>query len=185
MKRLSLLLLTFVFCRIAAAITLGGVEYSIDTLVQYPAGPGATYYQLRMQRAFDRTGRLDCYLLAVDTRNPYVGIEQILGTDKLVGTERPSAMAKRKSTPTHVYYAGVNGDFFVTQGDVGRPTGLTVVNNEFAYTPTANRRLGGIDEQLRAVIGTKMTYSGKLVLPDSSYTIKHVNYTRAADELVL
>ena len=185
MKRLSLLLLTFVFCRIAAAITLAGVEYSIDTIAQYPAGPGATYYQLRMQRAFDRTGRLDCYLLAVDTRNPYVGIEQILGTDKLVGTERPSAMAKRKSTPTHVYYAGVNGDFFVTQGDVGRPTGLTVVNNEFAYTPTANRRLGGIDEQLRAVIGTKMTYSGKLVLPDSSYTIKHVNYTRAADELVL
>lgn len=185
MKRLSLILLAFAFCRIAAAITLNGVEYTIDTIVQYPAGPGATYYQLRMQRAFDRTGRLDCYLLAVDTRNPYVGIEQILGTDKLVGTERPSAMATRKSSATHVYYAGVNGDFFVTQGDVGRPTGLTVVNNEFAYTPTANRRLGGVDEQLRAVIGTKMTYSGKLVMPDTSYTIKHVNYTRAEDELVL
>lgn len=185
MKRLSLILLAFAFCRIAAAITLNGVEYTIDTIVQYPAGPGATYYQLRMQRAFDRTGRLDCYLLAVDTRNPYVGIEQILGTDKLVGTERPSAMATRKSSATHVYYAGVNGDFFVTQGDVGRPTGLTVVNNEFAYTPTANRRLGGVDEQLRAVIGTQMTYSGKLVMPDTSYTIKHVNYTRAEDELVL
>lgn len=169
----------------AAAITLGGVEYTVDTLALYPAGPGATYYQLRMQRAFDRTGRLDCYLLAVDTRNPYVGVEQILGTDKLVGTERVSTMATRKSTPTHLFYAGVNGDFFVTQGDVGRPTGLTVVNNELAYTPSNNRRLGGIDEQLRAVIGTKMTYSGKLVLPDSSYTIKHVNYTREADELVL
>lgn len=185
MKRLSLLFLAFAFSRMAAAISLGGVEYTVDTLAQFPAGPGATYYQLRMQRAFDRTGRLDCYLLTVDTRNPYVGVEQILGTDKLVGTERVSAMATRKSTPTHVYYAGVNGDFFVTQGDVGRPTGLTVVNNELAFTPTSNRRLGGVDEQLRAVIGTKMTYSGKLVLPDSSYTIKHVNYTREADELVL
>lgn len=185
MKRISLLLFAFVFCRMAAAITLGGVEYTIDTLALYPAGPGATYYQLRMQRAFDRTGRLDCYLLAVDTRNPYVGVEQILGTDKLVGTERVSTMATRKSTPTHIFYAGVNGDFFVTQGDVGRPTGLTVVNNELAYTPSNNRRLGGIDEQLRAAIGTKMTYSGKLVMPDSSYTIHHVNYTREADELVL
>ena len=185
MKRISLLLFAFVFCRMAAAISLGGVEYTVDTLAQFPAGPGATYYQLRMQRAFDRTGRLDCYLLAVDTRNPYVGVEQILGTDKLVGTERVSTMATRKSTPTHIFYAGVNGDFFVTQGDVGRPTGLTVVNNELAYTPSNNRRLGGIDEQLRAAIGTKMTYSGKLVMPDSSYTIHHVNYTREADELVL
>lgn len=185
MKRSSLIFFTVLFCRSLWAISLNGVDYSIDTIVQYPAGPGATYYQLRMQRTFDRTGRLDCYLLAVDTRNPYVGVEQILGKDQLVGTERPSAMATRKSSATHLYYAGVNGDFFVTQGDVGRPTGLTVVNNEFAYTPTANRRLGGVDEQLRAVIGTKMSYSGKLVLPDTAYAIKHVNYTRATDELVL
>ena len=185
MKRTLSFLITLLFCRIAAAITLNGVDYTIDTLAQYPTGPGATYYQLRMLRASDRSGRLDCYLLAVDTHNPYVGVEQILGKDQLVGTERPSAMATRKSSATHLYYAGVNGDFFVTQGDVGRPTGLTVVNNEFAYTPTANRRLGGVDEQLRAVIGTKMSYSGKLVLPDTAYTIKHVNYTRAADELVL
>ena len=185
MKRSLIIVLSLLLCRFAAAITLNGVNYTIDTLAQYPAGPGATYLQVRMQRASDGNGRLDCYLLAVDTRNPYVGVEQILGQDKLVGTERPSAMAVRKSTPTHLFYAGVNGDFFVTQGDVGRPTGLTIVNNEFAYTPANNRRVGGIDEQLRAAIGTKMTYSGKLVLPDSSYTIHHVNYLRAADELVL
>ena len=185
MKRTLSFLITLLFCRIAAAITLNGVDYTIDTLAQYPTGPGATYYQLRMLRASDRSGRLDCYLLAVDTRNPYVGVEQVLGKDQLIGTERLTQMAMRKSTPTHVYYAGVNGDFFVTQGDVGRPTGLTIVNDEFAYTPTANRRLGGVDEQLRAVIGTTMKYSGKLVLPDTSYTIQHVNYTRAADELVL
>ncbi|MBR0310555.1 MAG: phosphodiester glycosidase family protein, partial [Paludibacteraceae bacterium] len=185
MKRFTLLSLAFVFCRMAAAITLNGVNYTIDTLAQYPVGPGARFYELRMLRADNGSGRLDCWLMTVDTKNPYVSIEQVLGKDQLVGTERPSAMAARKTTPTHIVYGGVNGDFFVTSGDVGRPTGLTVVNNEFTYTPSNNRRLGGVDEQLRAVIGTKMTYSGKLVLPDSSYTIKHVNYTRAADELVL
>lgn len=199
MKRCILSFIAAIFCCSSWAIMLNGVEYTVDTLALYPAGPGATYYQLRMQRAFDRTGRLDCYLLAVDTRNPYVGIEQILGQDKLVGTERPSAMAVRKSTPTHLFYAGVNGDFFVTQGDVGRPTGLTVVNNELAYTPSNNRRLGGIDEQMRAVIGTKMEFIGSFVLPDTAYppgvisspmdrintTIAHVNYTRDVNELVL
>ena len=169
----------------AAAITLNGVNYTIDTLAQYPVGPGARFYELRMLRADNGGGRLDCWLMTVDTRNPYVSIEQVLGREQIVGTERPSAMAMRKTTPNHVVYGGVNGDFFATTGDVGRPTGLTVVNNEFAYTPSNNRRLGGVDEQMRAVIGTTMKYSGKLVLPDTSYTIKHVNYTRAADELVL
>ena len=185
MKRSFLLSVILLACQVASAISLNGVAYTIDTLAQYPAGPGATYYQLRMFRADNGGGRLDCYLLSVDTRNPYVGIEQVLAKDQLVGTERPTAMAARKTTPTHVVYGGVNGDFFATTGDVGRPTGLTVANNEFAYTPSNNRRLGGVDEQMRAVIGTTMKYSGKLVLPDTSYTIKHVNYTRAENELVL
>ena len=199
MKRLSLTILAFLVCRIAAAITLNGVHYTIDTIVQYPVGPGAMYYQLRMARTFDGTGRIDAYLMTVDTHNPYVRIEQILGSGKLVGTERVSAMATRTTTPTHVVYGGTNGDFFVTQGDVGRPTGLTVVNNEFAYTPSSNRRLGGVDEQMRAVIGTQMNFIGSFVLPDTAYppgvitspmdrvntTIAHVNYTRGVDELVL
>lgn len=199
MKRLLLTIPAFLLCCVAAAITLNGVNYSIDTLAQYPVGPGAMYYQLRMSRAYDGTGRIDAYLMTVDTRNPYVRIEQVLGKDQLVGTERVSAMAERSTTTTHVVYGGVNGDFFVTQGDVGRPTGLTVVNNELAYTPSNNRRLGGIDEQMRAVIGTKMEFIGSFVLPDTAYppgvisspmdrintTIAHVNYTRDVNELVL
>lgn len=199
MKRSFLLSVILLACQVASAISLNGVAYTIDTLAQYPAGPGAVYYQLRMFRADNGGGRLDCYLLSVDTRNPYVGIEQVLAKDQLVGTERPTAMAARKTTPTHVVYGGVNGDFFATTGDVGRPTGLTVANNEFAYTPSNNRRLGGVDEQMRAVIGTKMEFIGSFVLPDTAYppgvivspvdrvntTIAHVNYTRDVDELVL
>ena len=198
MKRSCILILTLLLCRLAAAITLNGVHY-IDTLAQFPVGCGAMYYQLRMSRTFDGTGRIDAYLMTVDTHNPYVRIEQVLGKDQLVGTERVSAMAERTTTPTHVVFGGTNGDFFVTQGDVGRPTGLTIVNNEFAYTPSNNRRLGGVDEQMRAIIGTKMEFIGSFVLPDTAYppgvisspmdrintTIAHVNYTRDVDELVL
>lgn len=189
MKKLRLILLLSAVCLCSLqlpAITLGGVEYNIDTLSRFSPGPGAMYYELRMLRASDKGGRLDCWLMTVDTRNPYVSIEAVQAHDAVVGTERPSAMAVRKSTDTKVFYGGTNGDFFATTGDVGRPTGLTITNNEFVYTPTsAARRIGGVDEQMLGVVGTTMKYSGKLVLPDTTLTIKHVNYTRTENQLVL
>lgn len=171
---------------VLGAISLNGVPFNIDTLQSFPAGPGAMYYQLRMTRVSDGYGRIDAWLLTVDTKNPYVGIEEVLGRDAVIGTERPSAMAVRKTTPTKVFYGGVNGDFFATSGDVGRPTGLTILNREFAYTQAATgHRIGAVDEELRGVVGNAFTYSGKLMLPDTTLTIKHVNYTRKENELVL
>ena len=187
MKKHLLLLITLVFASQLSlnAITLNGVEFTIDTLSCYSPGPGAMYYQLRMLRASDKGNRLDCWLMTVDTKNPYVSIEAVMAKDAVIGTERPSAMAIRKTTPTKIFYGGVNGDFFATTGDVGRPTGLSIVNNEFVYTPTSSRRFGGVSEDMRAVVGTTMKYSGKLVLPDTTLTIKHVNYSRNTNELVL
>lgn len=170
----------------ANAIRLNNAEYTIDTVSLFPAGPGATYYQLTMRRADNGGGRLDCFLMTVDTRNPYVSIEQVLGRDAVIGTERPSAMAVRKSTDTKIFYGGTNGDFFATQGDVGRPTGLTVVNNEFAYTQAANgHRIGAVDEAFHCVLGNAMSFSGKLLLSDTTLSIAHVNYSRKENELVL
>ncbi len=184
-KRFSLLIILLATQLSLFAVTLNGVEFTIDTLTRFSPGPGAMYYQLRMLRASDKGGRLDCWLMTVDTKNPYVSIEAVMGKDAVVGTERPSAMAVRKTTPTKIFYGGTNGDFFATAGDIGRPTGLSIVNNEYVYTPTSSRRFGGVDENMRAVVGTTMKYSGKLLLPDTTLTIKHVNYTRAADQLVL
>lgn len=188
MKRLALLLvLALAACIMpVSAITLNGISYDIDTLQSFPAGPGAMYYQLRMTRSANHTGRIDAWLMTVDVRNPYVTIEEVLGQDKVIGAERPSTMAVRKTTDTKVFYGGVNGDFFITQGDVGRPTGFTVVNREFAYTqPATNRRVGAVDEDFRGLVGNTTKFSAKLVLPDTTLTIKHVNYTRNENELVL
>lgn len=185
-RTLSLLILVFALCHSVSAITLNNVAYTIDTLAQFSPGPGAMFYQLRMLREKDKGNRLDCWLMTVDTKNPYVSIEAVMGRDAVIGTERPSAMAIRKTTPTKIFYGGTNGDFFATAGDIGRPTGLSIVNNEFVYTPTsATRRFGGVAEDMRAVVGTTMKYSGKLILPDTTLTIKHVNYTRAENQLVL
>lgn len=170
-----------------ANITLNGIEYTIDTLSMYPAGPGATFYELRMLRAATKNGRLDCWLMTVDTKNPYVTIEGVLGTGKIIGTECPSNMAIRSTTDTKIFYGGTNGDFFVTQGDVGLPVGLTVVNSEFAHTPAAatSRRAGGVDENNRGILATNIQYGFELQTATDKYTIHHVNYKRNENELVL
>lgn len=171
-----------------ANITLNGVDYTIDTLSMYPAGPGTTYYELRFLRADNGKGRMDAFLLAVDTRNPYVHVEQALGSGKIIGTERPSNMAIRSTTDNKIFFAGSNGDFFVTQGDVGLPVSTTIVNKEYAHTPVANRtarRLGAIDAEGRGITAVQHTISMKLVLADTTLNIAHANYNRLENELVL
>ena len=196
MKKLSLSILALCVTVFSfAGITLNGKSYTIDTLSMYPVGPGTTFYELRMQRV-DAVSRLDCWLLAVDTRNPYVTVEQVLGTGKICGTETPSKMATRSTTENKIFFAGANGDFFTTQDDqsteayheVGMPVSTTIVNNEYAHTPIAyrtKRRLGAIDTDGKGITANKHSISMNLVLADTTLEIAHANYLRKDNELVL
>ena len=177
------------------AISLNGYEYTIDTISMYPVGPGTTFYELRMLRV-NAVSRLDCWLLAVDTRDPYVSVEQVLGTGKITGTETPTKMATRSTTENKIFFAGANGDFFTTQDDqstaayheVGMPVSTTIVNSEYAHTPIANRtkrRLGAIDADGKGITANKHSISMNLVLADTTLEIKHANYLRKDNELVL
>ena len=199
MRKILLTLLSFVCALSSYAIVLNGVEFTIDTLSMFPAGPGTTFYELRMLRADNGGNRLDCWLLAVDTKNPYVSVEQVLGTGKINGTERPSAMASRSSTDTKIFFAGSNGDFFLTQdnqtgvtseyNEVGMPAGTTIVNGEYALTPAGaggGRRAGGVDADGKGVTGYTHAFSMQVVTPDgTTLNINHANYTRLENELVL
>lgn len=151
----------------------------------FPAGPGSTYYELRLLRADNGLGRLDAFLLAVDTRDPYVQVQQVLGKGKVVGCEIPSSMAKRSTTDTEIYFGGVNGDFFAYEA----PVGTTIINGQYALTPFGSgggRRHGGIDAEGRGVTAYTHTYSMQVQIPDESVlTINHVNGDRLENELVL
>ena len=170
-----------------ADILLGGVEYTIDTLETYQCGPGSEYIAIQLRRLSDRQGRIDAYILRVDSKNPYISFEEVLGSGKVVGTERPSDMAVRNTTDTKIFFGGTNGDFFVTQGDVGMPVGVTIVNNEFATFPDHHegRRIGAIDEQMRGAIGYAASFSGNVTIAGETKAIKRVNYSRGDNELVL
>ncbi len=179
----------------AADINLAGVDYNIDTIRQFIAGPGCEYLQTHMVRASDGTKPLDVYFLRVNVTNPYVRMEQVLGKDKVIGTERLTAMMARKSTPTSVFVGGVNGDFFQTKGDVGTPIGLTIGNNEFAFIGHPHYKIGTVREDGRPEIGNSSwlaadpqvtwVYTGKMVVGNDTFPIHHVNYHRYENELVL
>ena len=167
------------------AISLNGIAYTIDTLSMFPAGPGSTYYELRLLRADNGKSRLDAFLLAVDTRDPYVQVQQVLGKSKVTGCEVPSSMAKRSTTDNEIYFGGVNGDFFAYEA----PVGTTIINNQYALTPAGSgggRRHGGIDADGRGVTAYTHTYSLKVEMPyDTTLTIHHVNDYRDENQLVL
>ena len=144
MKRLIVTLCALLLVLSASAISLNGDKFTIDTLSMYSAGPGTMFYELRMLKASDESYRLDCWLMTVDTRNPYVSIEQVLGGGQVKGVERPSNMAKRSTTDTKIFFGGVNGDFYANS----TPVGTTIVNGEYALTPWGaggGRRHGGVD----------------------------------------
>ncbi len=179
----------------AADVSLAGVDYHIDTIQQFVAGPGCEYLQTRMVRSSDGTKPLDVFVFRVNVTNPYIRLEQVLGKDQVIGTERPTAMMARKSTPTSVYVGGANGDFFATTGDVGTPIGLTIGNNEFAYIGHPHYKIGTVREDGRPEIGNSSwlaadpqvtwVYTGKLVAGNDTFLINHVNYHRLENELVL
>ncbi len=171
----------------AQEITLNNVPFKIDTLQEIVVGPGCDYWATRMTRVSDGKGRLDAYFLRVDLTNPYINMQHILGKGKLIGTERPTAMMKREHTPTHIMIGGTNGDFFTTTGDVGRPTGVTIIDCEYGYLGKSERSLGAINTDGLAVFGSThcWKFSGKLLLPDTTLKISNVNYQRGENKLVL
>ena len=149
-----------------ATISLNGVDFTIDTLSMYSAGPGTMFYELRMLKVTDESYRLDCWLMTVDTRNPYVSIEQVLGNGVVKGLERPSNMAKRSTTDTKIFFGGVNGDFYSNS----TPVGTTIVNGEYALTPWGaggGRRHAGVDADKKGVTSFTHTYSMQLITPSN------------------
>ena len=195
MRRNLLFVLSFfmvtapAFVGAQSTITLSGVPHTIDTLETFQCGPGSQYISVRMRRVSDGGGRLDAFLMKVDANNPYISFEEVMGGDKLVGTEAVSAMGERKNKESdkRVFFGGTNGDFFITKGDVGLPVGFAIINNEFARVPDnrGDRRLGAIDEQMRGAIGSVAAFSGKVIYGTDTMKLRRINYQRGENELVL
>lgn len=165
---------------LAQTIVIDNRTYRIDTLAHFKAGPGSYYTSLRLMGS----NRLDVYFLKVDATHPHVTFKAALGRDSIYSGEQPSAMARRKSREGAMYFAGTNGDFYVTAGFVGYPVGGCMVESEIARIPSAARKVVAFDEQKLPSIGA-MSYSGVVKSGNNSHTIDAVNHLREANQLVL
>jgi hypothetical protein len=164
----------------AATIIIDNKTYTLDTLAHFRVGPGTQYTELRLKS----NSRLDVYFLKVDATNPFITFKAALGRDSIYTGEQPSALAKRKSKDGAVYFAGTNGDFYVTQGYVGYPIAGCMVENEIARIPTTARKIIAFDENKIPQIGV-MSYNGTLKAGTETRTINTVNHLREENQLVL
>lgn len=161
-------------------IIIDNKTYTVDTLSHYKVGPGTQYTSLRLKS----NTRLDVFFLKVDASNPYVSFKAVLARDSIYGGEQPSVMAKRKSKEGAVYFAGTNGDFYVTQGYVGYPVAGCMVESEVAKIPTTARKIIAFDDNKMPTIGA-MTYNGNVKFGTSTWTINSVNHLREDNQFVL
>ena len=163
-------------------IVLNGVSHRVDTTAVYPIGPSTKYIAMTMTRT---DGKLLCvYQTIVNRTNKYISFEAHVGRDSILGGEIISKVAKRHSSPGHHLFAGHNGDFYVTQGDVGLPTAACVVDKQLAYTPNNGRPVAAYSADGTPYAG-QFNFNGIATHKGISLNINHVNYNRLENELVL
>ena len=178
-------ILHFAFCINLCAvdnIVLNGVSFSVDTTAVYPIGPSTKYIAMTMTRADGKL--LYVYQTIVNRTNKYISFEAHVGRDSILGGEVISKVAQRHSSAGHHLFTGHNGDFYVTQGDVGLPTAACVVDKQLAYTPNNSRPVAAYAADGTPYAG-KFSFNGAAIHGDDTLKINHVNYNRNENELVL
>lgn len=186
MKKIVLFLyfcLSVVLVSAQDTITLNNGIYRVDTLAFYPIGPGSTYTALQLTRTTG--GLLHVYFSKVCRTNPYISFEVTVGRDSILLGEKVSSQAARHSSAGHQLFTGTNGDFYITQGDVGLPTSATICNGEYAYSPNNSRNMMAFDADMMPMLVDKLRFSGTVKKGDLTEKISHVNYNRSSNELVL
>ena len=163
-------------------IVLNGVSHRVDTTAVYPIGPSTKYIAMTMTR--DDGKLLYVYQTIVDRTNQYISFEAHVGRDSILGGEVISKVAKRHSSPGHHLFTGHNGDFYVTQGDVGLPTAACVVDKQLAYTPNNGRPVAAYGADGTPYAG-QFSFNGTATHKGVALNINHVNYNRLENELVL
>ncbi len=117
----------------STTMTLQGTTYNVDTICHMKVGPGTTETTLHL------TGpaSIKLHYLTIDKTTPGVKLQAVKGADKVAGTETVEAMATRHNTDNLTYFAGANGDFYLTSGTaannvsiVGTPIGNCTDNGE-------------------------------------------------------
>lgn len=176
---LSVLLLSSLCGYSVGYQTIGNLEYVVDTVDHYKVGPGTTYTRMHY---IHKTTPLWVYIYEVELNNPYVKVKAETSTGLMKGMEQISSIAKRKSTETSMYFAGINGDFYNTT--TGEPINGFATERIVGTVPVSYRPCFAISADGVPFIDV-MSFSGSLKAGSSSFNIAKTNAARGANELAL
>ena len=187
---LPLLALSSTFSSFARVEKLQNVDFSVDTVQHYNAGPGTTYTSLNMR---SETKNLNVFVLEMDLKG-YDNVEyrMEIGNDTTLTTEQISSIAKRKSNENTHYFAAVNADFYITSSYVpeyvGQPHMDCIMNGEIAgtgYLAAADYGHFFIDHN-KNMWCDNPTQSFTLTLPDNAViNLPRINQDIYDNEVVL
>lgn len=137
--------LSFSYTQIAndnyALLVMGGVPYRLDTLSYFKIGPGIDYMVFRLTET-SGTKPLRVFLATFDGTNQYVNFQPVIGRDSVSNHEKPSDMAKRKSSAGNQYVVGTNSDYWDVANQTAYPRNTNMVNGVLASRGD-NKQFGG------------------------------------------
>jgi hypothetical protein len=164
----------------AKEINIQGTIYKVDTLSHMKIGPGSYFTSLKL---YNTSHQLRVYFAHVDATNPYISFNTVVGRDSLIGCERTSTMAIRKSQPGNQYFVGTNGDFFSTSGDVGYPCHGVVCSSQIGRESSNSPHVAFAGNQpiidLFNFAGNSVTVKGQTRI------LNGFNRTRYTDEIIM
>ncbi|MBR5332547.1 MAG: phosphodiester glycosidase family protein [Muribaculaceae bacterium] len=128
--------LTSTFSSFASVEKLQNVDFSVDTIQHYKAGPGTSYTSLNMR---SESKNLNVFVLEMEMKGyDNVDYRMEIGNDTTLSVEAISSVAKRKTNENTHYFAAVNADFYITSSYVpeyvGQPHMDCIMNGEIAST---------------------------------------------------
>ena len=146
--------------------------------------PGITHSSGTMRTNGDRIQAVQ--VATIDPSNPGVRVRALLSNDHVVGTERPSQLADRKSVPGSLAMVATNGDVSVAGGDGGytAPHSLHVQGGEVMVSPPCTRPTLGVDANGKVRIGD-VKVKVIVVAGNTTMKVKTVNMPRTWGGTVL
>jgi exopolysaccharide biosynthesis protein len=163
-------------CLSFSLITVSKAQVSFDTVLTTKVGSGITYMKILAPAI-----PWNINVLKVDLKNPYNKVETVKAGDHLIGQETVSSMAKRNNYDGHAVIGAVNGDFF--EIGPGIPVGTQVKEGQIIHT-SSNWQAVGFNVNNMPMINN-VSYNGKLIAGDSSYSIANVDAGRNTNQLIL
>jgi hypothetical protein len=139
-----------------------------------------------VRKSYSTTSPNRIHVMEISFSESTVQLQAVKSAGVINGPKQtvPQMYAAHDHFNRHDVTAGINADFFTSQGPQYNPRHMMIGDGEILWDTMLNRTVFGITENRTPFI-TKLNESYSVTAGGSSFTIRHINRARNANELVL